>query len=1086
MRYTPVMSHYYRLSLLPPQSLRALLHVVGEVVIPLPRWITPTLITRMIDGDSTPADGPTIERIFMVRQVVGHSVEFLAKFSTSPFCRWLSEEILISHSTFPAQLALFHESPQEFELLSAYRGSLLAIARRGDEYLFKIDAPSCACVYWDVPSTVFEASIAAQFDHFTTTVQCTIPPARTDIPDFACTDLAPFQSDGVNWLVSLWRQGHARCILGDDAGMGKSVQFIRLCQHLRQHACWGGPFLVLALHVGDVLVWNEEFQHNKKFAVLMYEGPPDMCDILREHAFTTSRTSESVNFDVLLTTYDIFARDIAHLQSIPFHIMCCDNPPCFADSADTTADLLRQFAVPFTVVLADGVGGTDVDTVSRLVAFARPSLCPDWLANPAADVSDVVLYRSADTLGPGFAAAQQLVAFITPTPIQLMLLRLAARQQLEQFLGAGEAGWPARETATRQICNHPLLVPGFENALAPPLRSDDTMRLIGTSAKFVCLDRCLSALQRQRRPTLIVTQFPGLLQLVGDFCKLKLYSFAILSDDISASEREQTIRYLHTDPAALILLVSAPLRRGEIPPGAVVFLLDADVDLAQAAIAPAPVFVRGDARDRMLVFHVVVYGTTDHIDYVQSHRESFFLRKRLSSDVAQPDFELTSPPDLALIAGEPPEDFQAAMHEIAHVVPAGAFEAIARASFCEIHLAIGDSKWVETVTKAYLGNAGNQKGTTPTDPTLDETLCRRLLALLRQFGFGGWTAITRQLPMYSVRRVFQLASVLVVIAFRALNQSLVPFCPILSYRIRKAVPEVSLSTLICSSPNAIATFFRKGHPFEGELMQLRPFAEIIADEAEPLLVALEVRLLFRVWSKHFGKSNFLFDHLPPPRDRQIDRAAFAVLVEYRDINIGSSRLTAIVELMLFDLISETRPGKYTRELTWWSQAEVSNIICVLRSYGLDMLSGASMHAKAGLIAKTEVEVVRFLGGMRSVIDDGGGSIEAFAKLTTAPHSFRLRDHSWTVVDAKLVSQVELASRVMLLISKALKLPEIEVPVGWKMADMWRLLAALRNSGISRFSGLFEDQHLGLPKTDRMGTCLENVTELARYLEHICR
>ncbi|MES1916701.1 MAG: hypothetical protein MHM6MM_008498, partial [Cercozoa sp. M6MM] len=120
--------------------------------------------------------------------------------------------------------------------------------------------------------------------------------------------LKAYQSTGLQWLSSLWRQG-LNGILADEMGLGKTVQAISFVAHLAQeHDLWG-PFLIVAPN--SVLhQWVHEFQ---KFApelkVLPYWGSPKDRELLRTWWSKAHMYKRSSKWHVLVTSYSKYVTD---------------------------------------------------------------------------------------------------------------------------------------------------------------------------------------------------------------------------------------------------------------------------------------------------------------------------------------------------------------------------------------------------------------------------------------------------------------------------------------------------------------------------------------------------------------------------------------------------------------------------------------------------------------------------------------------------------------------------------------------------------------------------------------------------------
>jgi hypothetical protein len=170
--------------------------------------------------------------------------------------------------------------------------------------------------------------------------------------------------------------------------------------------------------------------------------------------------------------------------------------------------VLRAIACPFIIALVDG--------------FA--SACADVFRGAQAMVEgDSILCHRAEDICPEYATVEEFVAFVDQDPVQVMLWRLEAQRTLESYL---HPNVPSFDFAMLMICQHPLLIPGVEGLLAGPLRSNDGMQVIGISAKFVCLDRCLKSSPLGRRPAVVVVEFPELLLLLIMFCQRNRFMFA--------------------------------------------------------------------------------------------------------------------------------------------------------------------------------------------------------------------------------------------------------------------------------------------------------------------------------------------------------------------------------------------------------------------------------------------------------------------------------------------------------------------------------------------------------------------------------
>jgi hypothetical protein len=387
-------SHCARLGIPTPQSLSALAELIERGAIPFP--FLRGLPSHVRPPDAASSSDISIDRIVLVRKTK-MGLEFLARFPNSPICRWFLEEELSKYGNFSDCLARFDNDPQEFESFSPSTALFIIAAHRDStsliEYLFQVATRTGPEFYWAETLLPIEQTMASLYEHTRATIHCGPTPSPADLPPFSSPDLADWQQRGVNWMIDVLRNRLRGCILGDDAGMGKSAQFLHFVLHLRRHAGWEGPVLIIARDRAEAGRWYLELQRTGSFAVLHYEGSPGICALLRSCAIPSE---DSVRFQVLLTVYDIFARDAHFLNKIPFQILCCDNP---SGDPNAVSEQLRCLPVSFTLFMIDGVLDSDIHSLTPFVSFLHPNVASDWAVS-GAPLDQFLLCRRAAHLDP--------------------------------------------------------------------------------------------------------------------------------------------------------------------------------------------------------------------------------------------------------------------------------------------------------------------------------------------------------------------------------------------------------------------------------------------------------------------------------------------------------------------------------------------------------------------------------------------------------------------------------------------------------------------------------------------------------------
>ena len=140
--------------------------------------------------------------------------------------------------------------------------------------------------------------------------------------------LRPYQVEGFRWLCSLMETGFGG-ILADEMGLGKTLQAIAMLEYARQQG-WNGhlPSLVVC-PASLVYNWESEvrrFAPEMKCGVL--SGPP------AQRREMISRMGE---MDVVITSYDLFRRDLALLRQVPLYLLILDEAQNIKNSGSQAA-----------------------------------------------------------------------------------------------------------------------------------------------------------------------------------------------------------------------------------------------------------------------------------------------------------------------------------------------------------------------------------------------------------------------------------------------------------------------------------------------------------------------------------------------------------------------------------------------------------------------------------------------------------------------------------------------------------------------------------------------------------------------------
>ena len=151
------------------------------------------------------------------------------------------------------------------------------------------------------------------------------------LPASLNAELRPYQADGFQWLCALYDLNLGG-ILADDMGLGKTLQMIALFQHAADQ---DGQFSALVIAPTSLLYnWESEV---RRFA------PALRTQIIAGPAAERERLiGQSKAFQVNITSYDLFKRDVAHYEGAAFTCLVLDEAQYIKNAATKAAKSIEH------------------------------------------------------------------------------------------------------------------------------------------------------------------------------------------------------------------------------------------------------------------------------------------------------------------------------------------------------------------------------------------------------------------------------------------------------------------------------------------------------------------------------------------------------------------------------------------------------------------------------------------------------------------------------------------------------------------------------------------------------------------------
>ncbi|HEX9208871.1 MAG TPA: SNF2-related protein, partial [Bradyrhizobium sp.] len=189
--------------------------------------------------------------------------------------------------------------------------------------------------------------------------------APPNLPDSFRAELRPYQAQGIAWL-DLLRESGLGGVLADDMGLGKTVQLLALLVLEKTRGNLAQPALIVAPTSLMTNWFNEAQRFAPDLKVLVLHGPD------RKQNFAA--ISE---YDVILTTYPLIARDREVLLSREWHIAVLDEAQTVKNPDAATTRWLRDVKARHRFCLTGTPMENHLGELWSILSFANPGYLGD-------------------------------------------------------------------------------------------------------------------------------------------------------------------------------------------------------------------------------------------------------------------------------------------------------------------------------------------------------------------------------------------------------------------------------------------------------------------------------------------------------------------------------------------------------------------------------------------------------------------------------------------------------------------------------------------------------------------------------------
>ncbi|KAF2972292.1 hypothetical protein GQX73_g1300 [Xylaria multiplex] len=378
-------------------------------------------------------------------------------------------------------------------------------------------------------------------------------------------ELRSFQLTGLNFLSLNWCRGN-NVILADEMGLGKTVQTVSFLSWLRNERKQEGPFLVVA-PLSVIPAWCDTFNFwSPDLNYVVYLGNAEARTTIREHELMFNKNPKKHKFNVLVTSYEYILMDAEFLRTIKWQALAVDEAHRLKNKEAKLYAELMSFGAPARVLITGTPIQNNLAELSSLLDFLNPGkvrIDEDLDTLAAADaqaklqdlhvaIAPFILRRTKETVESDLPPKTEKIIRVELSDVQLEYYKNILTRNyaaLNEHNTGQKSSLLNIVMELKKVSNHPYMFPGAEEkVLAGSTRREDQIKgLIASSGKMMLLDQLLAKLKRDNHRVLIFSQMVKVLDILGDYLRLRGYQFQRLDGTIGAGPRRLAINHFNAE-----------------------------------------------------------------------------------------------------------------------------------------------------------------------------------------------------------------------------------------------------------------------------------------------------------------------------------------------------------------------------------------------------------------------------------------------------------------------------------------------------------------------------------------------------------
>lgn len=394
-------------------------------------------------------------------------------------------------------------------------------------------------------------------------------------------ELREFQLKGLNFLALNWVRGN-NVILADEMGLGKTVQTVSFLSWLRNERGQEGPFLVVA-PLSVIPAWCDTFNHwSPDINYVVYLGPEAARSNIREYELLVDGNPKKPKFNVLVTSYDYILADWEHLRAIKWQVLAVDEAHRLKNRESQLYGKLNSFGVPCKVLITGTPIQNNLAELSALLDFLNPGkvlideelelLGTEDSKDPVDEkldeakrmqtqtklrelhtaIAPYILRRTKETVESDLPPKTEKIIRVELSDVQLDYYKNILTRNYAALSDASSGHKQSLLNIMmelKKVSNHPYMFHGAEERVlgGSSRREDQIKGLITSSGKMMLLDQLLAKLRKDGHRVLIFSQMVKMLDILGDYLRVRGYQFQRLDGTIPAAPRRMAINHFNAE-----------------------------------------------------------------------------------------------------------------------------------------------------------------------------------------------------------------------------------------------------------------------------------------------------------------------------------------------------------------------------------------------------------------------------------------------------------------------------------------------------------------------------------------------------------